>query len=233
MEISKKNQIPEEYPAIAHRLRVARGHLSQADAGKALGMHKNTIGNYERGERLPDVVTLAKMCNLYKVDPNWILTGKESGGNTEHSIPAEHIATLEPAQWLVEDVLENSGIELSGKQKQAVIDVLRKYILTQTKGLIMAVQVKNDGHSILRYHNLNMICLRLRAEIGFTDEEFEAWLRANYGISDLYIGRQELSMIAGHLYDIAKEKCDPEKIDSLVFPGLVLRPGDERYDIPW
>ena len=42
-----------------------------------LGIHKNTIGKWERGESVPDANNLAKILNTYPwVDPAWLLTGE-------------------------------------------------------------------------------------------------------------------------------------------------------------
>lgn len=232
MKASEKNQIPEEYQAIAHRLRVARGHISQAEVGKSLGIHKNTIGNYERGERLPDVVVFARLCKLYGVTTQWVLTGTEhEQAASDNDAKISSREKLDPAQWLVEDVIENYGIALGGQQKQAVIDVLRKFILTQTRALISAVKIKNEGHSRMVSTASDSNCYYLKRVIGFSDAEFEAWLRANYGVSDCkHQDKDTISDIAGHLYDIAVERCGADKVEQAIGRPTIFRPGDEGYN---
>lgn len=38
-------------------------------------MHKNSLGHYERGNRVPDAETLLKLVEM-GFDANWLLTGK-------------------------------------------------------------------------------------------------------------------------------------------------------------
>ena len=47
-------------------LRKERG-LTQSEVGEAIGQERSTIACYETGKRTPDVHTLEKLANLYKV----------------------------------------------------------------------------------------------------------------------------------------------------------------------
>ncbi|MBD3618979.1 MAG: helix-turn-helix transcriptional regulator [Chromatiales bacterium] len=60
---------------IGGRLVQIRGHKSQAAFARDLGVHKNTLGGYERGERKPDSEFL---CALMRAgyNANWVLTGE-------------------------------------------------------------------------------------------------------------------------------------------------------------
>jgi len=59
---------------IGSRLALIRGSMSQAAFAEKLGVHKNSLGNYERENRTPDAGFLAKLiANGY--DCNWLLTG--------------------------------------------------------------------------------------------------------------------------------------------------------------
>ena len=53
-------------------LKTARemAHLSQAEAGKRIGVSSDTIGNYERGKSYPDIPTLRKIEEVYGVSYN-------------------------------------------------------------------------------------------------------------------------------------------------------------------
>jgi phage repressor protein C with HTH and peptisase S24 domain len=61
---------------LGDRLREARGRESRESAGKKLGVHPNTLANYESGERVPDAQFLADACKTYGVSEAWILAGK-------------------------------------------------------------------------------------------------------------------------------------------------------------
>lgn len=44
-----------------------RKGLTQAEAGKKLDSYATTIGNYERGERVPDIYTIKDLADIYEV----------------------------------------------------------------------------------------------------------------------------------------------------------------------
>jgi len=61
--------------AIGERLAELRGSKSQGAFADDLGIHKNSLGHYERGNRVPDAEVLLKLVDM-GFDANWILTGK-------------------------------------------------------------------------------------------------------------------------------------------------------------
>lgn len=61
--------------AIGERLTQIRGTKSQGSFAEELGIHKNSLGHYERGNRVPDAETLLKLVEM-GFDANWLLTGK-------------------------------------------------------------------------------------------------------------------------------------------------------------
>jgi len=60
--------------SIGGRMAYVRGDVSQAQFAKRLGIHKNSLGNYERGERLPDAGVLCKLIDA-GYNANWIISG--------------------------------------------------------------------------------------------------------------------------------------------------------------
>lgn len=59
---------------ISQRLKNIRGQISLKEFAETLGVHPNTITNYEKG-RSPDSIFLTLVCEKYKVNPTWLLTG--------------------------------------------------------------------------------------------------------------------------------------------------------------
>lgn len=59
----------------SERLKIVRGDLTQAEFSTMLGVHKNTLGRYERGESNPDSEVCAKICSVFGVSPAWLLLG--------------------------------------------------------------------------------------------------------------------------------------------------------------
>ncbi len=84
---------------IGSRITLVRGGVSQARFAGQIGVHKNTLGNYERGERTPDADFLGKLAAI-GINTHWVITGEgpmyqddaKSNGN------ATTAATAKPAE---------------------------------------------------------------------------------------------------------------------------------------
>jgi len=53
---------------LRHERRWSLSHLA-----KEIGLNKNTLGQYERGERQPDIETIKKLCAFFKVSADYLL----------------------------------------------------------------------------------------------------------------------------------------------------------------
>jgi DNA-binding XRE family transcriptional regulator len=70
----KKN----ESHGIGTRLREVRGGISLPDFAQSLDVHRSTVIRWEQDEIFPDAVLVRKICDLYQVDPVWLLYGGKS-----------------------------------------------------------------------------------------------------------------------------------------------------------
>lgn len=61
--------------AVGARIGEIRGRSSQEVFGAELGVHENTLGRYERGERLPDAEFLAALATKRNISTHWVLYG--------------------------------------------------------------------------------------------------------------------------------------------------------------
>lgn len=61
--------------SIHERLKEARGNLGRDEFAEILGVHKNTLGRYERGESEPTSGLLALLCTKFGISPQWLLFG--------------------------------------------------------------------------------------------------------------------------------------------------------------
>lgn len=65
--------------SVGDRLKELRGEKQQGDFAVKLGIHKNTLANYERGGRFPDVNILQKILEIFpEISPAWLLAGEGS-----------------------------------------------------------------------------------------------------------------------------------------------------------
>ena len=83
--------------SLGHRIRKIRGEVSQGQFATEIGVHKNTLGAYERDIRVPDSSVLAIICDKYEINPSWLLFGEEPMRRMEsmygmdksaHSVPS-------------------------------------------------------------------------------------------------------------------------------------------------
>lgn len=80
---------------MAQRLRAIRGTLTQAEFAHRLGIHKNTLGRYERGESEPDTQIARQLCTLFGVQPHWLLFGSDMEP-PDAGVPARQCAVGHP-----------------------------------------------------------------------------------------------------------------------------------------
>lgn len=65
----------EELREIGQRFAHIRGSATQMQFGERIGIHKNTVGTYERGEREIGALALARIAEM-GWNANWLLTGE-------------------------------------------------------------------------------------------------------------------------------------------------------------
>lgn len=73
---------------LGQRLRDIRSHFGDPDREVfclRLGISKGSLGNYERGDRVPDSIVLQSYRSELGVDANWLLTGEGQMFTEEHS----------------------------------------------------------------------------------------------------------------------------------------------------
>ncbi len=64
---------------IGGRIKYLRGDESLPSFANKLGVHKNTLARYEKGESQPDVGFVLKLCEMFDsqdVNPNWLILGE-------------------------------------------------------------------------------------------------------------------------------------------------------------
>lgn len=60
---------------LGERIRQVRGAMSQADFAAKIGINKNLLGKYERGESVPGGEILSQIHDTAGVSVDWLLTG--------------------------------------------------------------------------------------------------------------------------------------------------------------
>ncbi|MCB1470843.1 MAG: helix-turn-helix domain-containing protein [Rhizobiaceae bacterium] len=74
---------------IGERLKSLHPGVSRLQFAKELGVSDSTLGNYERGDRTPDVEFLVRLRERFGIDIHWLLTGEEKQGSTQLVVRSE------------------------------------------------------------------------------------------------------------------------------------------------
>lgn len=64
-------------------LREEKG-CTQQDLANQLGISRNTISGYETGARIPDLDTLAMLCDVFQVTADYLLCFSDEKGDTDY-----------------------------------------------------------------------------------------------------------------------------------------------------
>ncbi|MGD9918452.1 MAG: helix-turn-helix domain-containing protein [Paenirhodobacter sp.] len=105
--------------SIGERLDQVRrtANASQADFAAKLGISRTTLHNYTKGERDIPVPVLAKLLEVYRADPLWILDGETGIQSRESDILRELGDILEQ----VEERLEKRRMRLGTKKRWMIV----------------------------------------------------------------------------------------------------------------
>lgn len=119
----------DDLKEIGKRIREIRGEHSLEDFEKIIGVSKNTLSLYERGEGNPKTTFLLKLSEYGKVSVNWIVTGKE----ITPPIVCEQSEAYNPNSKTDEETI-NDHLEqiIEGLEKQGVERVIAEKMLEAT-----------------------------------------------------------------------------------------------------
>lgn len=115
---------------ISGRLKIVRGEISQAEFAERLGIHKNTLGNYERGQSSPDFGFLLSVCTVFGISPDWLLTGVGPVRKGDVNKPTEH---MQPEESLEDLRVENRELRKDNREMMTENRELTKQLLEATR----------------------------------------------------------------------------------------------------
>lgn len=81
---------------LGERIRLVRGEHSQREFAKMVEVSQSSYSVYEQGQRAPDALTLRRICEATKVNPEWLLMGIGPMYKDGLSGPNDRRASREP-----------------------------------------------------------------------------------------------------------------------------------------
>lgn len=192
---------------IGERIALIRGDMSQSAFAKKIGVvHKNTIGNYERGDRTPDAQFLSALVKT-GIDANWLLTGEGSMmADADDGDKSDEFAYV--TRWNIEvsaghgsaDPLQEIKLEDVAFRK----DWLRKQGLSPKELAIFTA--RGDSMEPAIEHN-DMLLIKV----------FQTWRQENAPEEGIYIIRLD-----GHLH--------AKRLQSDGRGGILVKSDNRAYD---
>jgi len=111
--------------AIGERLKKARKHinLTQIEVYEKIGINNKTLSGYEVGTSEPDYQSLAKLCSLYNVTIDWVITGVAISAESV-KIPEPKVIELTSEEFLRCDLLYRDK-EMTVVKKKKLVEIAR------------------------------------------------------------------------------------------------------------
>lgn len=107
-----------------------REGLSQGDFCAALGISRSSLLNYARGDRDIPTSIIAKLLELYSVDPSWMIQGDHSEAALRQK--SEILAQIRSISLAVERRAMSRGLSLSPEDRWRVTSQLYTLAVVQT-----------------------------------------------------------------------------------------------------
>ncbi|WP_321530434.1 S24 family peptidase [uncultured Desulfuromonas sp.] len=109
---------------LGSRIKELRGPDAREKFAQRLGVSRNTIANYETGQRMPDAPFLNRVLELYpETNPTWLLTGKGTRGKRIPGLKASPLTTahdnLHQDAYSDEEYIFLSTQEIDGLNRRA------------------------------------------------------------------------------------------------------------------
>ncbi len=120
---------------IGSRIREIRGDKTVTEFCRIIDVHRNTLPSWESGKTSPDGEILARICDVFDIDANWLLLGIGS---------KDHIVT--PPSDIDEDILRDviEGFEENMKTRGKVMTPEKKATVITELYMIILEEEEED-----------------------------------------------------------------------------------------
>jgi transcriptional regulator with XRE-family HTH domain len=110
-----------------------RSGKNQVDFAQSLGVSKGSLLLYQKNGRRPDSSFLITLCEMYRVNPAWLLLGENEPFvgeiiHVEESANQGKFAAIDPVMQLLNEEEERAGVTLSPEQRTAILKILRELV---------------------------------------------------------------------------------------------------------
>lgn len=121
---------------------------NQTDFAKSLGISKGSLILYQKNRRNPDSSLLKSFCEIYKVDPAWLLLGECEPVTVDIEkvrLLEGSVAERDPVAQLLNEEVERAGINLTPEQRTAILKILRELIYRDVRSIHELLRSMSGG----------------------------------------------------------------------------------------
>ncbi|MCX5888114.1 MAG: helix-turn-helix transcriptional regulator [Deltaproteobacteria bacterium] len=113
--------------------------LTIPDFAKKLSVAGSTLVNYRDGRTSPTFDLLMKICTEFSINPDWLLLGK-GGIHPGEADEAGRLAHIDLAVQLVEEAVNETGVQITPLQKIALVQLIREELKTRTIDILKVIK---------------------------------------------------------------------------------------------
>jgi transcriptional regulator with XRE-family HTH domain len=126
---------------------------NQVEFAQSLGVSKGSLILYQKNDRSPDSSFLRTLCEIYRVNPAWLLLGEGEQfigerNQGEESTYRRKGVTIDPVVQLLDEEEERAGITLTPEQHTAILKILRELVdrdVRSIRELLRSIQGESTG----------------------------------------------------------------------------------------
>jgi transcriptional regulator with XRE-family HTH domain len=111
---------------------------NQVEFAKSLGVSKGSLILYQKNNRRPDSSFLRTLCELYRVNPTWLLLGEGDPviGDEDKSGEIEgRVGAIDPVVELLNAEEKRAGVTLTPEQRTAILKILRELVSRDVRSI--------------------------------------------------------------------------------------------------
>ena len=108
------------------------------DFAHGLGVSRDSLINYQKNRTKPDSRFLSTLCELYRVNPTWLLLGEGdpfSADKAEISLKKGRDTDNDPVEQLLREEVERAGVYLTREQYTAILKILRELVSRDVRSI--------------------------------------------------------------------------------------------------
>jgi transcriptional regulator with XRE-family HTH domain len=117
---------------------------------KSLGISRHSLINYQKNRTSPDSRFLSTLCEVYGVNPTWLLLGQGEPSPLEMDMLVPQMAMLpvsDPVEQLLAQEEERAGLRLTPEQRTAILKILRELVSRDVRAIRELLQAIPGGQN--------------------------------------------------------------------------------------